>query len=129
MTFWNNLMLVALGGAVGASGRHLVSLGMARLMGTGWPWGTFTVNVVGGLAMGALVAVLARYGAADGTNWRLLLGTGVLGGFTTFSAFSLETAMMIENNALLGAAGYAMASVVACVLAVFIGMAAIRALA
>jgi len=102
---------------------------MARLMGTGWPWGTFTVNVVGGLAMGALVALLARNGTTDTTGWRLLLGTGVLGGFTTFSAFSLETAMMIENNALLGAAGYAMASVVACVLAVFIGMAAIRALA
>jgi len=129
MTFWNNLWLVALGGAVGASCRHLVSLGMARLMGTGWPWGTFTVNVVGGLAMGALVALLARNGTTDTTGWRLLLGTGVLGGFTTFSAFSLETAMMIENNALLGAAGYAMASVVACVLAVFIGMAAIRALA
>ena len=82
-----NLLLVATGGALGAVARYGVGIGAARLLGLAFPWGTLLVNVVGGLAMGLLAA---RVGPEQETL-RLALGVGVLGGFTTLSAFSLET--------------------------------------
>jgi fluoride exporter len=112
--------LVMAGGALGAVMRYQFSRWLP--VGTGWPWATFAVNVVGGLAMGLLAAWAYRTGHAT-EGMRLLLGAGVLGGFTTFSAFSLEMAMMIERGQLGMATGYALASVLLAVLAVFAGLA------
>ncbi len=88
------LLLVALGGALGSTARYGVGIAAARLFGLGFPWGVLAVNALGGLAMGVLAA---RVGPAD-ENMRLLLGVGVLGGFTTFSAFSLDTVRLMERE-------------------------------
>ena len=98
---------------------------MLPLSASGWPWGTFAANVIGGFAMGALAAWLLRAGAA-GENMRLLLGVGLLGGFTTFSAFSLDMMRMIEGGNAGMACVYALASVMLALAALFIGMAATR---
>ncbi|WP_395671669.1 fluoride efflux transporter CrcB [Phenylobacterium sp.] len=116
------LLYVGLGGALGAVGRYLVGVQANRAFGAGWPYGTFAVNVAGGLLMGFLAGVLAHKGGADQERWRLLLGVGVLGGFTTFSAFSLDLALMIERRAY-GAAGvYALVSVLFSTAALFAGL-------
>lgn len=122
----DKLLLVAAGGAVGAAARYLAGGWMLRLLGGGWPWGTLAVNILGGLAMGVLVATLAARGGADQERWRLLLGVGVLGGFTTFSAFSLEVARMIERREWLGAFAYSTVSVVASTAALFAGLLLVR---
>jgi CrcB protein len=114
--------LVFLGGGVGAMARYGVGLGLGRAGLTGWPYATFGVNVLGGLLMGVLVGVLAHRGGEGAETWRLALGVGALGGFTTFSAFSLETALMIERRELINAGAYALLSVVLCVAAVFVGL-------
>lgn len=118
----SKLIYVALGGAAGAVARYLVGVQTLRSFGPHWPWGTFAVNVVGGFLMGALAGWLAHRGGADQDRWRLLLGVGVLGGFTTFSAFSLEAALMIEKRAYGQAFSYAAGSVVLSVAALFAGM-------
>ena len=117
----NGLLYVALGGALGASGRYALGGALAKLMGPEFPWGTLAVNVLGGFLMGALVGWLAVK-ASGGENLRLLLGVGVLGGFTTFSSFSLETLRMIENKSYGLAAGYISASVGLSILALFAGL-------
>ena len=117
-----NLLLVGFGGAFGAICRYLLGLGLGRSLGTGWPYGTFAANVIGGLLMGLLVGLLALRGGDDQERLRVLLGVGVLGGFTTFSAFSLEVVRMIETRNIGQAAGYVGASVVLAVGAVFLGM-------
>ena len=119
------LLLVMAGGAVGAGARHLTGRAMLRLAGPGWPWGTLTVNLVGGLLMGILVGWLLRL-EDNGESWRLLLGVGVLGGFTTFSAFSLDLALMVQRGAWLAAGGYALMSVSGSVGALFAGLALTR---
>ncbi len=113
------LLQVALGGALGASARYLTGLGMARLMGKGFPWGTLTVNIVGSFAMGVLVVVLAHLG---GNRLAPFLMTGVLGGFTTFSAFSLDAVTLYERGQLGIAALYVGASVVVSIAALFAGL-------
>ena len=118
----DKLLLVAAGGATGAVMRYLTGMASLRLLGPGWPWGTLTVNVVGGLAMGLLAGALALRSGADQERWRLLLGVGVLGGFTTFSAFSLEVAQMIERRQWPQAFGYSTLSVVLSVAALFAGL-------
>jgi CrcB protein len=118
----DKLILVAAGGAVGAVARYLTGLAALRSLGAAWPYGTLAVNVVGGFAMGLLAALLAARGEADQDRWRLLLGVGVLGGFTTFSAFSLEMAMMIERREWASAFTYSTVSVMASVVALFAGM-------
>ncbi len=118
----DKLFLVAAGGATGAVLRYLTGIGMTRALGAGWPFGTLTVNVVGGFAMGLLAGVLALRGGADQERWRLLLGVGVLGGFTTFSAFSLEVALMIERRQLPQAFAYSLLSVALSVTALFAGL-------
>ena len=121
----SGLLYVALGGAIGASGRYVLGHALLKLMGPGYPRGTLVVNVLGGLLMGLLVGWLAFKGSAlvDGAaNLRLFLGVGVLGGFTTFSAFSLDAMRMIETKAYGLAAGYISASVVLSILALFIGL-------
>jgi len=117
-----NLLLVGLGGALGAIARYLLGVQATRAIGHGWPYGTFAANVLGGLAMGLLAGWLAHRGGADQERWRLVLGVGVLGGFTTFSAFSLETALMIQRREVVGAAAYAAASVGLSVMALFAGL-------
>jgi CrcB protein len=118
----SKLLYVALGGAAGAVARYLVGVQALRSFGPGWPWGTLAVNVVGGFLMGALAGWLAHRGGADQERWRLLLGVGVLGGFTTFSAFSLEAALMIERRAYGQAFSYATGSVILSVAALFAGL-------
>jgi crcB protein len=116
-----NLLLVAFGGAIGASARHLVNMASMRLAGPTFPWGTLVVNLVGCLAMGILVEVIARRLEASGAL-RLFLATGVLGGFTTFSAFSLDFALLWERGAAGHALAYALASVLGSLAAVFLGL-------
>ena len=113
------LLIVAAGGALGAVARY----GVGRwLPAAGWPWPTLTVNVVGGLLMGVLAGWLAFRGGAQGETIRLFAAVGLLGGFTTFSAFSLEAALMIEKRQFALASGYVAASVVLSVAALFLGL-------
>jgi CrcB protein len=116
-----NVLLVALGGAAGAVARYLVGGPVLRLMGPDWPYGTFAINVVGSFLMGVLAGWLA-FRVDGGANWRLLLGTGVLGGFTTFSAYSLETALMIEKREYIPAAVYSLGSVALGLIGLFAGL-------
>lgn len=116
-------LIVAAGGALGAVARYGVGVWTQRLFPTAqWPWATLTVNVVGGLLMGLLAGWLAFRGGAHGESLRLFAAVGVLGGFTTFSAFSLEAALMIERRQLAMAGGYVAASVVLSIAALFIGL-------
>ena len=116
-----HLLLVAVGGALGSGLRHLTNLAALRLFGPGFPWGTFAVNVAGSFAMGLFVELLARrFGAS--AELRLFVATGILGGFTTFSAFSLDFAVLYERGATAQAFGYAAASVIVSLAALFLGM-------
>jgi CrcB protein len=116
-------LLVGLGGAIGAMARYGVGLAATRLApGATWPWATLTVNVVGGLLMGLLVGWMAERAGAGQENIRLLGAVGVLGGFTTFSAFSLETVLMIERRQFGMAAGYVAVSVVVAIAALMVGL-------
>lgn len=118
----NGLFLVALGGAIGASLRYGAGLAAARVFPVGWPWGTFLVNLFGSLAMGVVVGWLALKGNQSDQSLKMFLATGVLGGFTTFSAFSLEVATMMRDGALARAASYAGASLLLGVAALFMGL-------
>jgi CrcB protein len=122
------LLLVGLGGAFGAICRYLLGVQAYRALGLGFPYGTFGANVIGGLLMGVLVGVLALRGGADQEKWRLLLGVGVLGGFTTFSSFSLEVGLMLQRRELAIAAAYSLASVVLSIAALFVGLFVMRKL-
>ena len=121
------LLYVMVGGAVGSGARYLTGSAVTALLGPDYPFGTLTVNIVGGLLMGVLVGVLARNSASE--TWRLLLAVGVLGGFTTFSAFSLEVVTMIERGAFGVAFGYVLVSVIGSIAALFAGLSAVRAVA
>ena len=115
-------LFVALGGALGSTARYATGLATLRLLGPAWPFGTFTVNIVGGLLMGLLTGFLAHRGGADQERWRALLAVGVLGGFTTFSAFSLDAANMIDRRDYGPALVYVTASVVVSIAALFAGL-------
>jgi CrcB protein len=116
------VLLVAVGGAVGAVARYALGVQALRLLGPNWPFGTFIANVSGGLLMGVLAGYLAHRGGADQEKLRVLLGVGVLGGFTTFSAFSLEVALMVERRTYGQAFTYATASVLLSMSALFVGL-------
>jgi CrcB protein len=116
-----NLLLVMIGGAIGAGFRYHVGRITLHLFGPHFPWGTWIVNLVGGLLMGILAGVLARDGVA-GEPLRLFLGVGVLGGFTTFSAFSLDVTNMIYRGDLAIAGAYALSSVAGSVMMLFVGL-------
>lgn len=121
---FSTLISVALGGAIGASGRYLTNVAVARTVGLGFPYGTVIANVLGSFLMGVIVVVLARKG---GNQFAPFLMTGVLGGFTTFSAFSLDTLTLFERGALGQAGLYVGLSVGLSLGAIVLGVAAARA--
>jgi len=118
----NGFLAVAAGGAIGASLRHGVGLMAVRHLPAGWPHGTFAVNLLGSLLMGLLVGWLALKAEGLHQTTRLFLATGVLGGFTTFSAFSLEVAEFLRKGETLKAGTYAGLSLILGVIALFIGL-------
>ncbi|MGY8956245.1 MAG: fluoride efflux transporter CrcB [Alphaproteobacteria bacterium] len=115
------IIAIAIGGAAGAVGRHFVNIGMASLLGHGFPWGTLTVNVVGSLIMGLLVHLMAVSWTVS-PEMRALLTVGGLGAFTTFSTFSLDAVVLYERGAIGAAAIYVIVSVVAAIGALFLGL-------
>lgn len=125
---FSSSLLVLAGGGLGALGRLWLGRAALALLGSGWPWGTLLVNILGGFAMGAVVEWAALRGGI-GPDMRLFLTTGVLGGFTTFSAFSLETALMIEGGQTASALAYVVLSVLLSVGALFAGLTLVRSLA
>ncbi|MCO6186169.1 fluoride efflux transporter CrcB [Rhizobium sp. L1K21] len=122
-----HILLAALGGAVGSSFRYLVGVWALRFFGPGYPWGTFIVNVVGSFLIGVLAEFIALKMNAS-SELRVLIVTGFLGGFTTFSAFSLETMTLFERGALGLSAIYVLSSLVLSIAAVFAGLALVRSL-
>ncbi|KCZ93920.1 fluoride efflux transporter CrcB [Hyphomonas johnsonii] len=118
----NGFLAVAAGGAIGAALRHGVSQVSLRHLPQGWPHGTFTVNIIGSLAMGVLIGWLALKAEGISQTTRLFLATGVLGGFTTFSAFSLEVAEFIRSDNVGKAFAYAGLSLALGVSALFVGL-------
>ncbi|MBD8890219.1 fluoride efflux transporter CrcB [Roseibium litorale] len=124
-----HLLLVMLGGGLGAGGRHLVGLLALRHLGSGFPYGTLTVNVVGSLIMGLFIGFLARHDVPYSQDIRLLAATGFLGGFTTFSSFSLDTAFLWERGQWELALGYVALSVIVSLAAVFAGLQIMRHMA
>lgn len=112
---------IALGGAFGALARYWVSTGVYAAAGKGFPYGTLFVNVIGSLAMGFLYIWLIERLVVS-AEWRAALLVGVLGAFTTFSAFSIETLNLLEEGAVLKAGLNVVASVVLCILAAWIGV-------
>ena len=113
-------LLIFIGGGIGASGRYLVGTAALRQFGPGFPYGTMIVNVLGSLLMGLFIGWLVKRGGSN--DLRLFFATGVLGGFTTFSAFSLDIANMWERGAAGPAFIYVLGTVIACVVAVFAGL-------
>ena len=116
---------IALGGAIGASARYGVGIGAVKLFGHGFPWGTLIVNIAGSFLMGLIIAKLAHMDQSS-QGLRAFLTIGLLGGFTTFSAFSLDVVTLYERGALLAAGGYALASVTLSVIALFAGLLLMR---
>lgn len=116
-----NLLLVMLGGAIGAGLRHGVGVAAARRLGAGFPWGTLIVNLAGAFAAGILLIFLLGRGEA-GEPWRLFLGVGLLGGFTTFSAFSAETVGLVQRGDIGLAALYVLASVTGAIALLLAGL-------
>jgi fluoride exporter len=114
-------LIVFLGGGLGAALRHGVNLGAARLLGTGFPFGTLAVNVTGSVLMGLLAGYFAFKGDAT-QSWRLFLTTGILGGYTTFSAFSLDAALLYERGTVGLAVLYVAVSVIASIAGLFAGL-------
>jgi CrcB protein len=121
-------VLVFVGGGLGSMLRHAVNVGAARMFGFGFPFGTFIVNVTGSLVMGLIAGWFALRGDAS-QSWRLFLTTGILGGYTTFSSFSLDAALLYERGAVGLAALYVAASVVLSIAGLFAGLWIVRTLA
>ena len=116
----NSLFPVMIGGAIGAGARHLVGQWVIARVGSGFPWGTLSINIAGSLAMGLLIGALARGDA--GEPMRLFVGVGILGGFTTFSAFSLDFWTLFERGQGGQALAYVLASVVGAIIACGLGL-------
>lgn len=124
------LFLVMAGGALGAGARYLSGRAALALLGPAYPWGTVFVNLAGGVLMGVLAGTLARsMTGTGGEAWRLFLGVGVLGGFTTFSAFALDAVLMWQRGAAIAAAGYVALSVAGAIGGLVAGMALARGFA
>ena len=121
-------LLVFIGGGLGSTLRHLVNIVCPRLFGANFPYHTFIINITGSTIMGLIAGYLAFKGDAA-QSWRLFLMTGVLGGYTTFSAFSLDTALLYERGEIGLALLYVLGSVVLSILGLFAGVALVRHLA
>lgn len=120
-----HFLLVALGGAIGSALRHLVNVAALRALGPGLPWATFAVNLAGSFAMGMFIELVARrFGGSN--ELRLFVATGILGGFTTFSAFSLDFATLWQRGEVFFAVSYVVASVAGALVAIFLGMWVVR---
>ena len=122
MIDWRNVVAVALGGAFGSSARYLFGIVALRWYGPDLPWGTIVINIAGSLAIGFVGEAAVRHALGASPMLRLFLMVGVLGGFTTFSAFSLEALGLITNRAPAVALGYILASVVLSILACYVGL-------
>ena len=120
-----NYLLVFVGGGLGASLRHFVNVTCARCIGIDFPWGTFIINITGSTVMGLIAGYLASRGEAS-QPWRLFLMTGILGGYTTFSAYSLDSALLYERGEFGLAALYVIGSVVLSIAGLFAGLALVR---
>ena len=108
--------------------RHGINLATPRLLGTGFPWSTFLINISGSLVMGLVAGWFAFKSGGASQDWRLFLTTGILGGYTTFSAFSLDTALLYERGELGLAAAYVLGSVALSIAGLFAGLWIIRSL-
>ena len=117
----NELIAIALGGALGSVARYLLGESVTGVMGDAFPWGIFVVNVVGCLAIGVLFVLLVEQYPSGGV-WRSLFMVGFLGAFTTFSTFSLQTLALVETGKWLAATNYAMGSLLSCLIAVAVGV-------
>ena len=123
-----NYVLVFIGGGIGSSLRHTINVVCARCIGTAFPYGTFIINITGSAIMGLIAGYLAFKGEAS-QPWRLFVMTGILGGYTTFSAFSLDAALLYERGEIGLALFYVLGSVVFSILGLFAGLALVRHLA
>lgn len=123
LTLW-----IASGGAIGAVLRHFLNIGIPRFAGSDFPWHTMLINISGSFVMGLLISLMAlRWNISS--ELRAFLTTGILGGYTTFSAFSLDFALLVERKAYALAGAYALGSVVLSLVAIFVGMALARTFA
>jgi CrcB protein len=118
-------LIVFLGGGVGAALRHGINIGATKALGTGFPYGTLIINITGSFIMGLVAAYFAFKGDAS-QHWRLFITTGILGGYTTFSAFSLDAALLYERGEVGAAAIYVLASVALSIAGLFAGFAIVR---
>ena len=122
-----NYLLVFFGGGLGASLRHAVNMAAAKAFGTAFPYGTFIINISGSIVMGLIAGYLTFRGGAT-QHWRLFLMTGILGGYTTFSAFSLDTVLLAERGAIVSALLYVVLSVALAVSGCVLGLSVVRSL-
>jgi CrcB protein len=123
-----NYLLVFIGGGIGSTLRHIINIVSPRVLGSGFPYHTFIINITGSIVMGLIAGYLAFKGEAS-QPWRLFLMTGILGGYTTFSAFSLDAALLYERGEIGLALFYVLGSVVFSILGLFAGLALVRHLA
>ncbi|GAC1495919.1 MAG: fluoride efflux transporter CrcB [Bradyrhizobium sp.] len=123
-----NYLLVFIGGGLGSSLRHLINVVSTRSLGTAFPFHTFIINITGSTVMGLIAGYLAFKGEAA-QSWRLFLMTGMLGGYTTFSAFSLDAALLYERGEIALALFYVVGSVALSLAGLFAGLALVRHLA
>ena len=120
-----NYFLVFIGGGLGASLRHAINVGCARACGINFPYGTFVINITGSLVMGIIAGYLALKGDAS-QPWRLFIMTGILGGYTTFSAFSLDAVTLYQRGEMGLALFYVLGSVILSIAGLFAGLALVR---
>jgi CrcB protein len=121
-------LLVFIGGGLGSTLRHLINVACARYMGLAFPYSTFIINITGSTVMGVVAGYLALRGEAS-QSWRLFLMTGILGGYTTFSAYSLDAALLYERGEIGLASFYVLGSVVFSIAGLFAGLTLVRHLA